>query len=89
MCSLVEVYGRFGGTYYLHFQDRGISQASSKQYDRYSKSRKQQAERPPLAGGFRLVLVSCLRLDTEDGVSTVHLNMGKSIPEYTASRPRI
>jgi hypothetical protein len=30
-CSMMEVNRRFGGTYRLHIQDQGISQAGSKQ----------------------------------------------------------
>jgi hypothetical protein len=30
-CSLVEVHGRFGGTYCLHIQGRSVSQGSNQQ----------------------------------------------------------
>jgi hypothetical protein len=76
-CILVEIYRSFGETYCCHLQDRRVSQANK---------RKMKLIQCLIVAASLLARVV---LDRERRDSTFLRNLGKLVPEYTASQPRI
>jgi hypothetical protein len=72
-CSSVKVHRHYGGIYCLHLQGRNVSHANNE----------------PEKGGIRKSRASWLLLHPEDGSSAFFCNVGRLLPDYMASHPRI